>query len=254
MLKGLALLLPLALAASAPAPAPSAEDIGLTPGEVLDRIDDLYRGESSAGTMTMRIVTDRYERELTLNMWTKGQEQTLVRILQPKKERGVATLRNGNEMWNYLPKVDRTVKLNSAMMSKSWLGSDFTYDDFIKETRMREDYTYDITFFGERDGAEQIELTCIPREEAAVVWGKVVVVLLKEDYMPLRIDYYDEDIELARVMEFSEVRDFGERRLPATMVVTRPNKPGQSTTVTYLELEFDLEVPDDTFSLRALRD
>jgi outer membrane lipoprotein-sorting protein len=234
---------------------PSAADIGLTPGEVLDRIDDLFRGESSEGEMTMDIVTDRYSRTLTLRMWTEGEDRTLVRILEPKKERGVSTLRNGNDMWNYLPKVKRTVKLNSSMMSKSWLGSDFTYDDFIKESRMREDYTYDITFYGERDGAEQVELTCYPREDAAIVWGKVVVVVLKQDYMPLKIEYYEEDREtLARVMAFSDVRDFGARKLPARMIVSRPSKPGQSTTVVYSDLVFDLDIPDETFSIRNLQD
>lgn len=255
MLKALTLFCALVLTGgAAPEQMPSAADIGLTPGEVLDRIDDLFRGESSEGKMTMEIVTDRYSRTLTLQMWTRGQDQTLVRILDPKKERGVATLRNGNDMWNYLPKVKRTVKLNSSMMSKSWLGSDFTYDDFIKETRMRDDYTYDITFFGEIDGAEQIELTCVPTEDAAVVWGQVIVRVLKKDYMPLSIEYYDEDLDLARIMGFADIRDFGLRKLPAVMTVTRPSKPGQSTTVTYSDLEFDLDVPDETFSIRRLQE
>ena len=225
----------------------------IEPGDVLDRIDDLWRGDSSEGVMTMAIVTDRFSRTLKMQMWTKGKEQTLVRILEPKKEKGVSTLRNGNEMWNYLPKVKRTVKLNSSMMSKSWLGSDFTYDDFIKESRMRDDYSYEITFFGESGGSNQIELTCVPHEDSAVVWGKVVLHVLAQDLMPTRIEYFDEDMELARVMEFSDVRMFGSRKLPGRMVVSRPDKPGQSTTIDYVDLAFDIDVPDSTFSLRNLK-
>ena len=90
---------------------------------LLDRTDDLLRGKSSKGKMTMKVVTARFTRELTLEQWSRGKDQFLVRILEPQKERGTATLRNGQDIWNYLPKVERVIKVPASMMGGAWMGS-----------------------------------------------------------------------------------------------------------------------------------
>ena len=117
----------------------------LTAKEILDKVDDLYRGTSSHGKMTMEVVTSHWNRTLSLEFWSKGKDKSLVRILAPLKEKGTATLRSGNEIWNYLPKVNRVVKLPSSMMSASWMGSHFTNDDLVKQSRFADDYTFEVT-------------------------------------------------------------------------------------------------------------
>ncbi|MBU2490674.1 MAG: outer membrane lipoprotein-sorting protein [Proteobacteria bacterium] len=246
----LAVILVLALA---PAPGAS-QEYELTGREILDRVDDLYRGDSAKGIMTMRIVTEHWTRALTLEFWAKGKDMTLIRILAPEKEKGTATLRRENEIWNFLPKVNRVIKLPSSMMSASWMGSHFTNDDLVKESRMTQDYDFSITFQGEREGLEVVEITCIPKPDAAVVWGKVVVEVRREDYLPTRSLYFDEDMDLARTMEFSDIRDLGGRNLPAQMTITPQDKPGEKTSMTYESLDFGLDLDDAFFSLRTLRD
>ena len=127
----------------------------LTAREMLDKVDDLYRGVSSQGKMTMTIVTAHWTRSLSLEFQSKGKDKSLVRILAPVKEKGTATLRSGNEIWNYLPKVNRVVKLPSSMMSASWMGSHFTNDDLVKQSRFTEDYTFQIGFQGKRGRAKR---------------------------------------------------------------------------------------------------
>jgi len=225
----------------------------LTAKDILDRVDDLYRGDSSHGTMTMTINTEHWTRTLSIEFWSKGKENSLMRILAPKKEKDTATLRSGNNIWNYLPKVNRTIKLPSSMMASSWMGSHFTNDDLVKESRMADDYTFEISFRGTRDETELVEITCIPRPEAAVVWGKVTVTVKAADYMPLQILYYDEDLKLARTMSFMDIGPIGDRTLPRLMTMVPTDKPKESTVVQYHEMTFNPELDDQLFSLRSLQ-
>ncbi len=203
--------------------------------------------------MAMTIVTAHWTRTLRMEFWSLGKEQSLIRILSPKKEKGTATLRSGNEIWNYLPKVDRVIKLPSSMMASSWMGSHFTNDDLVKESRMAEGYDIEITFEGKVEGEKVTELTCTPKEGEAIVWGKVVCRIRTEDTMPLRFDYYDEEMQPARVLTFYNFRKMGGRLLPATTKIIPSDKTDESTVVTYNQIAFDLPLDNGFFSIRTLR-
>jgi len=218
----------------------------------LDGVDDLYRGETSHGTITMRIKTAHWSRELKVESWSKGKDRSLMRILSPKKEKGTATLRVEKNIWNYLPKVGRVIKIPSSMMGGSWMGSHFTNDDLVRESRMADDFDFSVTFEGKRDGKEVVEITCLAREEAAVVWGKIVVEVTPAK-IPLRMRYFDEDMVLARTMTFGDVKKIGERMLPTVMLVQPADKPEEHTEVIYDDLTFGVALPDDFFSLRTLK-
>jgi len=230
-----------------------AQKQSLSPKQILDKVDDLFRSQSSHGFATMTVATAHWQRSLSLEMWSKGKEQSLVRILAPTKEKGTATLRSGNDIWNYLPKVKRVIKLPSSMMAASWMGSHFTNDDLVKESRMADDYTFEITFMGDDDGEEIVEVTCHPKPEAAVVWGKVLVRARLKDYLPLFVKYFDEDLRLARTMTFSQVAELGGRLIPAMVTMVPEDKPQESTIINYEKMEFDIGLQDDFFSLRTLQ-
>jgi outer membrane lipoprotein-sorting protein len=223
-----------------------------TAREVLDHVDDLFRGSSSFGTFSMQVVTEHYRREMKMEGWSRGKEHSLIRILAPRKEKGMATLKAGSDIWNYLPKVNRVIKVPSSMMGGSWMGSHFTNDDLVKESRMADEYTYEITFRGEREGREVFDITLTPLPDAAVVWGKVTVTVLREGWIPFSLDYYDEDMALARTMSYSDVRNLGGHRIPAKIEMRPTDKPGEHTEIVYHDIEFDLDLPDDLFTLRSL--
>ena len=225
----------------------------LTAEKILDNVDDLYRSNASHGILTLSVTTVNWQRTLTLEQWSKGEDKSLIKILKPKKEKGLATLRVDKNMWNYMPKVKRVVKIPSSMMSSSWMGSHFTNDDLVKQSRMAEDYTFSITFEGMNDGKEIIEITCLPNKEAAVVWGKVEVVVYADDYLPLRMIYYDEDLLLSRTLEFTNIEMMDGKIIPTMMSMIPTNEPGESTTVKWEEIQFDVTIDDEFFSLRKLQ-
>ena len=225
----------------------------LSPEKILNNVDDLYRSNASHGILTLSVTTVNWQRTLTLEQWSKGEDKSLIKILKPKKEKGLATLRVDKNMWNYMPKVKRVVKIPSSMMSSSWMGSHFTNDDLVKQSRMTEDYTFSITFEGMNDGKEIIEITCLPNKEAAVVWGKVEVVVYADDYLPLRMTYYDEDLLLSRTLEFTNIEMMDGKTIPTMMSMIPTNEPGESTTVKWEEIQFDVTIDDEFFSLRKLQ-
>ena len=229
------------------------EDAKISSEAILNHVDDLFRGNSSYATMTMKVVTRHYTREITLEGWTRGKDYSLIRVLSPLKEKGTATLKAGNNIWNYLPKVKRVIKIPSSMMGCSWMGSHFTNDDLIKESRMADDYEHSITFDGTREGVEMIDLELIPKPEAAVVWGKVVVSVRKKDLVPVKIDYYGERLDLERTMVFIDIREMGGRLLPSVLRINPADKPQEYTQIIYKEIAFDIELADSFFSLRTLQ-
>ena len=221
--------------------------------EIIDQVDRLMRGESSIARITMDIRTENWDRSLTMQAWSLGTDYALIRVETPQKEAGTATLRADQEVWNYLPRVDRTIKVPSSMMMGSWMGSHVTNDDLVKESRLIEDYEIAIEFEGERDGVEVWEFELLPLPEAPVVWGKIRYAVRKDNLMPMWARYYDEDGEIIRTMTFTDIRLMGSRLVPAVMTVEPADKPGETTVITYHELDFDVDLDENFFSLRNLR-
>jgi hypothetical protein len=250
MLRGTAwwgLLVATALAFAAPLPAQ-------TPEQIVRHIDDLLRGESSRGRVTMEVVTARWTRSMEMDMWSLGRDYSLVRVLSPARDAGTATLKAGRDIWNYLPRVDRTIKVPGGGMGGSWMGSHFTYDDLVRESSLVDDFRVALRFEGDRGGVQIWEFVLTPRPEAPVVWSRVELEVRKSDRMPLRTRYFDDRDRLARTMTFGNFRTMGGRLVPTEMSMIPADKPGERTTLRYSRLEFNVGLQPGFFSLQRLRE
>ncbi len=251
-------LLALLLAAAPDAPpadlpaCPSAEE---KPDVVplIQRTERLLEGKSSVSVMTMAMKTPAYERSIKMKIWGKGRDFTLVRVLEGgPRETGMMTLKREKQLWNYLPQAGRVMKLPSGMMGDSWMGSDFTNDDLVRGSSIATDFTSTVDKTIEVDGRKAWFVTLKPKPEAKVVWGKVEMILDRETCVPLEQRFYDEENALARRMTYSDLKKVGWRNFPMKMTII-PSEKGRQTSITYDSIEFDVDVPDDTFSLRRLQ-
>jgi len=224
-----------------------------TAEEIINRVDRLLRGDSSHGVARMEVVTENWERGLTMEIWSLGLDYSLVRVQAPAREAGTATLKATEDIWNYLPKVDRAIKIPASMMAGAWMGSHFTNDDLVKESQLIEDYFIELTYDGDRDGVTVWEFRLTPKPEAAVVWGHVDYRVRQADYMPLWTRFYAEDGELARTMRYSEFTNFGGRTVPGVMEMVPADKPSETTKIIYEQLVFDIDIDQSFFSLRNLQ-
>lgn len=217
--------------------------------EIIQHVEDLYRGTSSRARTTMTVETPQYQRTLTMDSVTMGAEKILIRILEPKKDRGITTLKQDAEMWNFFPKINKVIKVPPSMMMASWMGSDFTNDDIVRDTDLIKEYDFTLT---ETESTYEIGLT--PKQQTVTVWGRIDYVIDKEKLLPITQTYYDESGEKIRVMSFSKVRVFGNRSVPSVLEMAPLNKPGYRTVITFEELELDAEdVDSNLFTLRNLK-
>lgn len=220
--------------------------------DIIKHIDQLYRSNTSYADMEMHIVTPHYERTLKMLVWTKGMDKTFIRITSPKKERGVATLRIDNEMWNYLPKVKKVMKISPSMMMGSWMGSDFTNDDLVKDSSMLDDYTYKI-ITPEDASPDLIYVQLIPREDSSIVWGKIIAAVQYTDYIPVWQHFYDEKGKLMRILNYKDIKTFGSKTIPSVMEMIPQNKEGNKTVVRWIDGKFDTDINDSIFTRRNLQ-
>lgn len=226
---------------------------GQDPRQIVEHVDRLMQAGSSQSELVMEIETANWSRTLELAVWSLGTDNALVRVLAPARERGTVTLKSGDQIWNYLPRVDRTIRVPRSLMGGSWMGSHLTNDDLVRDTEMADEYEIALRFSGERDGVRVWEIVLTPQPEAPVVWGRVEMRVRQEDMMPVWLRYYDEDGELARTMSYHDYRVVDGRLIP-TRVVTRPaDKPDEYTAFHVRWARFDLDLDAEFFSLRNLR-
>ena len=108
---------------------------------IIKEADEKFRGTSSTGEYTMIIERPSWSREVSMKMWSLGNEFSLIYISAPAKEKGQVFLKRHNEMWNWVPSIERMIKIPPSMMMQSWMGSDFTNDDLVRESSLVKDYT-----------------------------------------------------------------------------------------------------------------
>ena len=218
--------------------------------EIVKISDERQRGNTMRGEMVFKIVRPEYTREIDMNMWMKGNDYSLIQILSPARDKGTTYLKRKKEVWDWIPTLERTIKLPPSMMSQSWMGTDFTNDDLVKEVSIVDDY--DQTLMGEEnfEGRMCYKIQLIPKPTAAVVWSKVVMWIDKKDYLQLKTESYGDDGQVANTLIGSDVRMMGGRLLPCTLEIAPSDKPGHKTIVTYKSRQFDQPINDDFFSTR----
>jgi outer membrane lipoprotein-sorting protein len=216
--------------------------------ELLKKMDELFRSQSSISTMKMQIITPNWQRTLEMQSWTLGMDDTFIRVLSPRKDRGVATLKKDKEMWNYFPKINKVIKVPPSMMMGSWMGSDFTNDDLVREVSLVKEY--DVS---KKSEGENYRLTLIPKENTVTVWGKIEFIVNQQTILPLEQSYFNEKGEKVRTLIFSEIRDFSGKKIPAIMTMIPLNKTGHKTVIEYVEAEFNSDIGDNIFTLRNLQ-
>jgi outer membrane lipoprotein-sorting protein len=218
---------------------------------VRDAIDH-WRGLSSYTEMTMVIHRPDWERSMTMRAWTKGDKRTLVRVVEPKKDRGNGTLTDDKSMWSYSPKVNRVIKVPSSMMGQSWMGSDFSNKDIAKADDIVDEYQHSILKIEEIDGVAVYDIQSIPNEDAAVVWGSEVM-RIREDHVVLQHSFYDQDGELVKTLETLEIVEMGGRVIAKRQRMGKADEPDEWTEIQVNDVEYEVELKDSVFTLSNLR-
>ena len=221
--------------------------------EIVEKANELIRAKSSYSEITMEVIKPDWSRKMRMKIWSLEPDYGLVLLTEPAKEKGMVTLKRKKEVWNWVPSVNRVIKLPPSMMLQSWMGSDFTNDDLVRQSSIVEDYTHAIASEEEMEGYDCYKIDLIPKPEAGVVWGKIITWISKEGYLQLRADYYDEDLVIIKSMIGSEVKKLGGRTIPCHWEMIPHDEPGQKTVMDYLEIEFNIDIDESYFSQQNMK-
>lgn len=225
-----------------------------TAREYLERAEEAMRGSELRAEMTMTIVRPTWEREMSLTSWALGADRAMMVITAPARDAGTVFLKRDREVWNWVPQLERVIKMPPSMMAQSWMGTDFSNDDLVRESSVLRDYTHAIV--GEEDVMGRpcavIELTPLP--DAPVVWGKVRMWVDRTDFLQLKVESYDEFGDLVQTLETLEIGELGGRTLPVAVQVVPADEPGHRTEMRYDALDFSPNLDEGFFTVSQMQD
>ena len=231
----------------------SANLLALTPKEIVKKANDLLRGTSSISTLTMEVIKPDWSRKISMKVWALEPDYALILITAPARDRGTVTLKRKKEVWNWIPTIQRVIKIPPSMMLQPWMGSDFTNDDLVREASIVEDYDQKLLGEEQYAGYRCYKIEMIPKPEAGVVWGKIIGWISKKSFLELKAEYYDEDGVLVKTMLGSKVKKMGGRTLPTHWEMIPVNKPGHKTVMEYQDIKFDVKIKPSFFSLQNMK-
>lgn len=220
--------------------------------DIVKKADEKMKGKTATASITIQTVRPNWSREMTLKSWSKGNDWSMILVTAPAKDKGIVYLKRKKEVWNWIPSIERNIKLPPSMMSQSWMGTDFSNDDLVKEASVIEDYEHKIVGEELVDGRNCYVIELLPKASAAVIWGKITMSIDKKDYLMLKVTYFDEDNELVNTMQCSDIKTMGGKLLATRMEMIPADKKGNKTVLIYNSLEFDKPIADTFFTTQNM--
>lgn len=221
--------------------------------EIIQKAEENFRASENIAEIKMTIVRPKWEREMVMKSWNKGEEKALILVKSPARDKGTTFLKNDKEIWNWVPSIEKVVKLPPSMMLQSWMGSDFTNDDLVRNSSIEEDYEHKVLGEEEIDGRMAYKIELIPKPDAPVVWGKITTWITKENYLQVKTEFYDEDDFLINVMMADKIQEMDGRLIPARMTITPVEEEGNKTIIEYLSIDFDAEIDESMFTVQQMK-
>jgi outer membrane lipoprotein-sorting protein len=225
-----------------------------TATDIVKKADAKLKGEKSSYTeMNMTIVRPTWERTVGFKSWTLGTKKSMAYMTSPAKEKGQAFLRNNREMWSWNPSISRMIKLPPSMLSQGWMGSDFTNDDLLNESSIVVDYEHKLLGNEDVSGKTCYKIELIPKEDAPVVWGKIVLWITHDEYIQIKAEYYDEDEFLMKTEVGSNFKTMGGRIIPTYFELIPANKDGHKTLVEITSASFNQDISESFFTQQNMK-
>ncbi len=224
-----------------------------TPIDITRRSEELMRGKTSTGTYSLRIIRPDWERTIVFDVWAEGTDKAFIRIKEPVKERGVSFLKLQREMWQYIPRINRVIKIPPSMMMQSWMGSGFTNDDLVNESSLITDYEHELLGVEETESGEAYKLSLSTKPDAAIAWDRLHYWVRTSDYVPLRAEAFNERGERVRTMTYGDIRSVGGRTIPTRVEIVEERWPDRKTVMVFDDVSFDRPIAASVFTQSNLR-
>ena len=225
----------------------------LSAKDIIIKADELTRGKTNESVMKMEIIRPTWKRSVTMKSWGRGMDYSMTYIISPAKDKGSVFMKRKTEMWNWMPSISRMIKIPSSMMSQGWMGSDYTNDDILKESSIVYDYTHKVISEEKIEDFDCYKIELTPKEDAAVIWGKVLMWIVKDKYIQVRTEFYDEDDELIKSNFGHDFKIMDGRLIPTIIEIVPANEEGKKTVLYIQKMKFDVDLPENFFSQQKMK-
>ena len=225
----------------------------LSAKEIIIKADELTRGKTNESVMKMEIIRPTWKRSVTMKSWGRGMDYSMTYITSPAKDKGSVFMKRKTEMWNWMPSISRMIKIPSSMMSQGWMGSDYTNDDILKESSIVYDYTHKVIAEEKIEDFNCYKIELTPKEDAAVIWGKVLMWIVKDKYIQVRTEFYDEDDELVKSNFGHDFKIMDGRFIPTIIEIVPADEEGNKTVLYIQKMKFDVDLSENFFSQQKMK-
>jgi len=216
---------------------------------IMKKVDNNMRGQSVYLKLKMSITSRGHKRTMKMETWSIGNKKSFVKTLYPPKDRGITFLSLNNQMWQYVPKIERIIKIPPSMMLQNWMGSDITNDDIAKQSSIVDDYTPKIL----KKSGNIVTIQLTPKASAAVVWGKIVSHIDTRTYTNTKDIFYDDEGKEVRIFTYKNIKKFGKYYAPTYWRVAPVDKKGSYTEIVIEDIKYDIDISGDYFKKSALK-
>lgn len=223
-----------------------------TAKDIVEKMNELMRGTSTYSRVEMQIVTPRWKRAMIMDSWAKGLDYYFIHIIAPPREANTTFLKRKRLLHQYLPSAEMRIKISPSMMMQSWMGSDFTNDDLVKESSIVDDYIHKLLGKEVIDKVNCYKVELIPKPDAPVVWDRIIIWVNPENYAPYQQDFFDSHGMKVRTMKFSHYKEIDGRTYPMVQTLTPLNKEGHSTTIITRAIRFNIPIDQNVFTIKNL--
>ena len=224
-----------------------------TAKEIIEKADSKVRGKTNKSVMEMQIIRPTWQRDISMKSWSNGLDFSMTYITAPARDKGQVFMKRKTEMWNWMPSIGRMVKIPASMMSQGWMGSDYTNDDILKESSIVVDYNHSLAGEEVVEGLNCYKIEMQPKEEAAVIWGKVYKWITKDEFIQIKSEYFDEDDELVKSDFGYDFKEMDGRLIPSRIEIVPADDEGKKTVLFIKEIEFDIEINESFFSQQNMK-
>ena len=232
---------------------PVTSQSALSAEEIIKKADEKVRGKTNHSIMEMEIVRPTWKRNISFKAWGRGLDYSMTYITSPAKDKGQVFMKRKTEMWNWMPTIGRMIKIPASMMSQGWMGSDYTNDDILKESSMVVDYNHNLVAEEKVEGFDCYKIEMIPKEEAAVIWGKVHKWITKDEFIQIKSEYFDEDDDLVKSDFGYDFKIMDGRLIPTRIEIVPADEEGKKTVLYLTEIQFDIDLPESYFSQQNMK-
>jgi len=235
------------------APVDQIKGQNLTSKQIIQKVENTMRGNSNFSELKMTIIRPDWSREMTMKSWAKGENYALIQITGPARDKGTTFLKRENELWNWQPKINKTIKMPPSMLTQSWMGSDFSNDDLVRQSSFVSDFTHEALADEKVEGRDCYVIMLTPKEGVPVVWGSIKFWIDKKEFIQMKSEFYDEDEYLVSTIEFSQIKNMAGRPIPTVLTITPAEDEANKTIIEYLNLEFDKKYNDSFFTIQNMK-